>query len=204
MPFHNAETIIVSNIEYLSINENFPVPGQDNDTQVFRDNFDTIKNSLRIAKTEISTLETNTAGLQLSNVVDGSDFQGRTITNAVLRYNRNKLVEMGVRSVPTSIEYETGMYHRVRFDADTTLDFVGFPDENMDLTGVGHVFIEAYSSGGTQKITLDPSYGVKYKKSNWQWDGDYFIVNSSTNPLIFEAWRYNNQTVFISFKGQFE
>lgn len=193
----------MSKIEYLGINENFPVPGQDNDTQVFRDNFDSIKTGLRIAKEEITELETNTAGLMLTEVTDGSDFQGRAITNAVFRHNRNRLVEMGVRSVPTSIEYETGMYHRVRFDANTTMDFVGFPDENLDPMGVGHVFIEVYNSGDPHTITLDPSYGVKYKKSNWQWNGDFFVVSSATDPLVFEAWRYNNQTVFITFKGQF-
>ena len=37
---------MASTINYLGINENFPVAGQDNDTQVFRDNFDTIKQAL--------------------------------------------------------------------------------------------------------------------------------------------------------------
>jgi len=47
----------VSNINYLNIDENFPIAGQDNDTQVFRDNFDSIKQALRIAKEEIGVLE---------------------------------------------------------------------------------------------------------------------------------------------------
>ena len=55
----------MSNINYLSINENFPVPGQDNDTQVFRDNFDTIKQSLRIAGEEITDLEDNGARIHI-------------------------------------------------------------------------------------------------------------------------------------------
>ena len=32
----------MSDINYLNINENFPVAGEDNDTQVFRSNFNTI------------------------------------------------------------------------------------------------------------------------------------------------------------------
>ena len=53
----------MSNINYLSINENFPVAGADNDTQTFRDNFDTIKTSLNTAKTEITSLESTAARL---------------------------------------------------------------------------------------------------------------------------------------------
>ena len=85
---------MTSNINYLSINENFPVPGIDNDTQVFRDNFDTIKTSLRAAQTEITELQTNTAGLELSEFVEtnskGSDFNGNLIYNATLQHTGYK------------------------------------------------------------------------------------------------------------------
>ncbi len=47
-------TITTSSSINSNINDNFPVAGQDNDTQVFRDNFNTIKTSLASAKTEIN------------------------------------------------------------------------------------------------------------------------------------------------------
>ena len=52
---------MTSNINFAAINENFPVAGQDNDTQVFRDNFDTIKTNFSEAKTEITDLQDNAA-----------------------------------------------------------------------------------------------------------------------------------------------
>lgn len=61
-----------SNINYASINENFPVPGQDNDTQVFRDNFDTIKNSLSTAKTEVGDVLDNGARIDQDNDFNGN------------------------------------------------------------------------------------------------------------------------------------
>ena len=70
---------MASNINYLSINENFPVAGQDNDTQVFRDNFDTIKTSLRNAKDEIGSLQDNTAKVNSDN-----DFELKKIQRALL------------------------------------------------------------------------------------------------------------------------
>lgn len=50
----------MSNIDYASINENFPLAGVDNDTQVFRENFTKIKNNFEFAKTEIEALDTRT------------------------------------------------------------------------------------------------------------------------------------------------
>ena len=52
-------SIITSNID-----ENFPVPGQDNNSQGFRDNFNNIKIGLGQSKVEIEDLETNTKQIQ--------------------------------------------------------------------------------------------------------------------------------------------
>jgi hypothetical protein len=41
---------MASNINYVNVDESFPVAGQDNDSQGFRDNFATIKSSLASAK----------------------------------------------------------------------------------------------------------------------------------------------------------
>ena len=49
-----------SNIVSTTIDETFPVAGQDNNSQGFRDNFSVIKNSLASAKTEIENLENST------------------------------------------------------------------------------------------------------------------------------------------------
>lgn len=47
----------MSNITTTNINVNYPVPGQDNDSQGFRDNFFNLRAALNTAKTEITTLQ---------------------------------------------------------------------------------------------------------------------------------------------------
>ena len=47
----------MSNINTNGININYPVPGTNNSTQGFRDNFASIKNNLTSAKTEITDLQ---------------------------------------------------------------------------------------------------------------------------------------------------
>ena len=54
--------------QYISqINQSFPVPGEDNDSQVFRDNFKNISNALYSANSEIDDLQINSVKLTQEN-----------------------------------------------------------------------------------------------------------------------------------------
>ena len=69
---------MTSQIQYANIDATFPIAGQDNNSQGFRDNFTYIKDGLSIASTEITTLQNNglfvmdSAGLPLANNLLGS------------------------------------------------------------------------------------------------------------------------------------
>jgi hypothetical protein len=52
---------MASNINPNTINITYPIAGQDNDTQGFRDNFSSIKNNFSVALTEISALQANSS-----------------------------------------------------------------------------------------------------------------------------------------------
>lgn len=52
---------MASNINPVNINVTYPIPGQDNDTQGFRDNFSNIKNNFIVAGIEISALQESVA-----------------------------------------------------------------------------------------------------------------------------------------------
>lgn len=52
---------MASNINPTQINITYPIAGQDNDTQGFRDNFSSIQNNFNIAASEITALQTVTA-----------------------------------------------------------------------------------------------------------------------------------------------
>ena len=69
----------MSNIIYNTIDEDYPIAGQDNDSQGFRDNFSIIKIALTTAESEISALENSTAKLGEVN-----NFLGGTISNVIL------------------------------------------------------------------------------------------------------------------------
>jgi len=192
---------VASNINYLSINENFPVAGQDNDTQVFRDNFDTIKTNFRNAKDEITSLQDNTAKTNVDN-----DFELTEITRAVFRNNRTKKFDAGaVTASPTTIDYENGEYQIFRVGADINMDFLNFPGDPV-LTGetantVGKVRLEMYSDGSSRTVTFSTTGGTVIKK-----DSGFpspFTLTSSTDPVFVEVWRHNDSVIYLRYLGSF-
>ena len=188
-----------SNINYLSINENFPVAGQDNDTQVFRDNFDTIKTNFRYAQEEINDLQDNTAKLNEDN-----DFANKIIQRAVFQNNTERRVDAGaVTASPTTIDFENGSYQIFRVGANLTFDFLNFPTNiNPLLTpGVGKVTVELYGDGSTRTISFATSGGTVIKK-----DPSFpapFTVSSTENPIFIEIWQHESDKIFLRYLGQF-
>lgn len=67
----------MSSINPNNINILYPIAGQDNDTQGFRDNFRNIKNNLSTAATEITTLQNSVARSPQIK------YQGDIVTNPV-------------------------------------------------------------------------------------------------------------------------
>ena len=67
---------MASNISDTGISADFPIAGQDNDSQGFRDNFATTVSNFAAAKAEIEALQTNGAVKNADN-----NFLGNTINN---------------------------------------------------------------------------------------------------------------------------
>ena len=194
---------MTSNINYLSINENFPIAGEDNDTQTFRDNFDTIKTSLRAASEEITNIQSNTAGLQLVETENGSDFGSREISNAILRNTLIKSYGGGV--IPGSvslltIDYENGGYQKFQFAGNINIDFQNFPN-NASVGGVGKVTLELTADNVARTLTFISSGGTVFRRNATF--PTPFVVTSQTAPIIVEVWQRDSNNIFLNYLGQF-
>jgi hypothetical protein len=201
----------VSEVNYLGINENFPVPGEDNDTQVFRDNFDTIKQSLRIAKEEITDLQDNVARTDLDN-----DFNNKVIQRAVMLNNINKKFDANSTNDPgelpstITIDYENGNYQVWRFAKNTNIEFQNFPDDTSVVSGVGKVTLELYGDGTARTITFVTTGGTVLKRSlNWPTATNNITVEEQEgagglgNPIIIEIWRHKSDKIMLNYLGEF-
>lgn len=192
---------MTSNINYLSINENFPVAGEDNDTQTFRDNFDTIKVSLRAGQEEITALQENTAKTNLDN-----DFEDNEISRVVFRDVMDKRFDGGVITLPTTlltVDYENGGYQVFRFASNMNIDFQNLPENSAASgpIGCGRITLELYGDGSPQTLTFITSAGTTLRR-NSGFPGTV-SVSSATAPIIIEVWRHNATNIFMNYLGQF-
>ena len=206
----------MSDIDYLGINENFPVAGQDNDTQVFRDNFDTIKTSLRLAQEEITALEDATGGISATANAsgDGADFGGRVIENSVFTNTPDLFHNYGTPGNATQeIDYLNGQYQNLIVNQDTTFQFTNFPGDpsRSDIkTSAGKIVLELYSTDTTDRkisFTTNGSGATAIKKSGFPALGlpgshDMEVLDNS-DPVIIEIWRHSQENIYIRYIGQF-
>lgn len=195
----------MSNINYLSINENFPVPGQDNDTQVFRDNFDTIKQSLRIAGEEITDLQDNVARTDLD-----SDFNSKIIQNAVLLNTVDKKLDGGNYTNPVlTVDYENGNYQIFRLFQDTTIQFQNLPNDDVfEGRAVGKLTLEIYGDGTTRTVRFSTTGGTVFKASP-DFPNPLTVTSAEAgagagNPTIVEVWSHKNDRIFLNHLGRFD
>jgi len=190
---------LTSLINFAAINENFPVAGQDNDTQVFRDNFDTIKTNFSAAKTEITDLQDNAARTDEDN-----DFLYNVVGSLTLQdaYLRKKDYGAAIVAGTQDISFKQAMYHVVKFGANTSLTFSEFPTGAVDVTGLGQIgkaTLELYGDGSARTITFVTSGGTVIKKSPG-FPGSV-TVTSATDPVIIEVWQHSATVIFMNYLG---
>jgi hypothetical protein len=190
---------LTSLINFAAINENFPVAGQDNDTQVFRDNFDTIKTNFSAAKNEITDLQDNAARKDEDN-----DFLYNVVGSLTLQdaYLRKKDYGAAIVAGTQDISFKQAMYHIVKFGANTSLSFSEFPTGAVDVTGLGQIgkaTLELYGDGTARTITFTTSGGTVIKKSPGF--PVSVTVTSATDPVIIEVWRHSATVIFLNYLG---
>ncbi len=190
---------MTSNINFAAINENFPVAGQDNDTQVFRDNFDTIKTNFSEAKTEITDLQDNSARTDQDN-----DFLYNVVGSLTLQdaYLRKKDYGAAIVAGTQDISFKQAMYHIVKVGANTSLSFSEFPTGEVGVTGLGQIgkaTLELYGDGSARTITFTTSGGTVIKKSPG-FPGSV-TVTSTSDPVIIEVWRHSAGVIFLNYLG---
>jgi hypothetical protein len=190
---------VTSNINFAAINENFPVAGQDNDTQTFRDNFDTIKTNFSSAKTEITDLQDNSARTDQDN-----DFLYNVVGSLTLQdaYLRKKDYGAAIITGTQDVSFKQAMYHIIKFGTNCAIQFTEFPVAAVDVTGLGQMgkaTLELYGDGTSRTITFTLTGSTVLKKSAG-FPGS-LTVTSATNPVIIEVWQHSTDTIFLNYLG---
>lgn len=108
-----------------TIDADYPVAGQDNDSQGFRDNFSVIKDGLATAKAELTDLQTNSARLD-----DNNNFGGYLVDNATTnRLYGTVYTTTDVGSI--NVDLANGPYQEITVTGTATLIIAGWPTEDV-------------------------------------------------------------------------
>jgi len=122
---------MTSQINPNNINTAYPVPGQDNNTKGFRDNFTNIKNNFVDAKDEITDLQNK---VMLKQALDGTtldnNMSGSLVYNAVLRDISTSTAQLGSPvSGSVNVNYAAAPYQWLSTGGNIVLVFdpLSFP-----------------------------------------------------------------------------
>jgi len=114
---------MASSINPNNIDGAYPVAGQDNDSQGFRDNFTNIKTNFTSAKSEIEALQTSSVSLTAEN---DFNFTG-IISKAVMKNNADSVISLGTVGGAITLDVATGIIHTATLSASSNLSFTNWP-----------------------------------------------------------------------------
>jgi hypothetical protein len=171
----------------------FPVAGQDNNSQGFRDNFSYIKTGLATAASEITSLQTNTAKTNVDN-----DFNGVKIENAEVNMLYGSVLSSGNISSATNIDVRDGEYFSYTFTSNITLTFAHWPVSDR----FARVRVDIKCDGSARTVNFATTSGSVIADSGLNLP---FTTGTNTaKHYIFDAWTINGgNTVFVKYVGVF-
>lgn len=192
----------MSDINFSTIQTNYPVAGQDNNSQGFRDNFSAISTAFSVAKSEITALETR--AMLVADLAEGTNtvvnnLNGSSIVNGVTNRLYAIAIDNGNVTGTESIDLANGILQVCKLTANTVFTFINWPD-NLEY---GHVRVHLLSDGlGAWTPTFETENGGDIIfDTNFP---DPFIVPINEKHEVIEAWTYNGgSTVYVRFIGEF-
>lgn len=166
-----------SNINPNNIDGTYPVAGQDNNSQGFRDNFTNTKTNFQYAADEITDLQNNAIlKSALVGTVLNNDMLGSLIYNGVAADFGLTRVALNQTTGSININYAAGHFQTI----GPTTGSVSLAFSNFPAAGVtGIVFVQVTVANVAHTLTLPAAVSVNAQGIQG--------LNSSTNVITFAA-----------------
>ena len=174
---------MASNINANNIDGTYPIAGQDNDSQGFRDNFTNIKTNFTNAKTEIEDLQ--------SKVVLKSALTGTTLSNAggaailsdfKLQDMSETRVAKGTTSGTVTFDYTGGGYQTVTTSGSIVIAFSNFSASGS----LSRLRVEMTIANAAHTVTLPSSVTIGADTLQGIVPATKVITFDATGTYIFE------------------
>lgn len=165
---------MTSQINPNNIDGQYPVAGQPNNTQGFRDNFTNIKTNFQTAATEITDLENN--GI-FKAALTGTTLDNNMADNLIYAVKLNDVSYTYLQQTATAgaiaIDYSAAQYQLVAPTANVSLSFSNWPTAGDE----GVVYVDFYVTNTSYTVTLPAAVSV----------GTSGIQGYSANVITFGA-----------------
>jgi len=195
---------MASSIDTSTIDADYPVAGIDNDSQGFRDNFNSIKTNITTAGSEITALQANRARIDADNNHVGNEIQDAELLQVTEKFNNSSQT----LTADHEVDYRDAHVHQFNATAPAgnimTVSFVGWPTNRYAKLRV----IMSVSRGVSTNITLSPGNGTGLNDNNAAWVGGNNILThtgSIGQKIIVDVFTYDTgNNLFFNYIGSFD
>jgi hypothetical protein len=165
----------MSNINPYNIDGTYPVAGQDNDSQGFRDNFTNIRNNFSYAQSEIADLQgkaITTSALTGSSLTNNLSYN--VLQNAQLFSPSYTVLNQSTLTGAVILDYSQGSVQKVQTSGSITISFSGWPTTAQ----LGRLILWVNITSAAHTLTVPTTLlGLS----------DVPGVNTSTGVITFDA-----------------
>ena len=143
-----------------NIDGTYPIAGQDNDSQGFRDNFTNIKNNLTFAKTELDDLQSRvivTSQLPGGQAIETqNNLNNSLLIGAQLKKTTLTVKDLGTLSGAVDVSWADSSYQLLQTNGSVDLTFSGWPTSGF----YGSLILEISVANTAHTITLPAEVSV--------------------------------------------
>jgi hypothetical protein len=180
----------MSQINTNGINTNYPVPGENNSSQGFRDNFAQIRNGLNTAGTEITDLQNKVVlKAALNNAVLNNDMANTLISNASTRGWRGTTYNLGNALVGTVlVDVNRADVHYGTLTGNLTLQFGSWAPVNTESSVTVRLAVanaNAVISLPSEVVSSNNNFGVTIIE-NYKDISNVATITAPANVQILE------------------
>lgn len=171
---------MASNINPYNVDGTFPIAGQDNSSQGFRNNFTNIQNNFLFAQSEISDLQAKaitTSALKGSTLVN--DMAGTQIRRPQLTAWTQSLHDNGVIAGSVSLDFNVANFQKLTTGAAITLNFVNWPTSSGSTAGYGVMRVWIVVTSTAHTVTLPAAVNIAVS--------DIAGYSQTTSAITFDA-----------------
>jgi hypothetical protein len=208
----------MSNINPNNIDGSYPIAGQDNDSQGFRNNFTNILNNFAFAKSEIEDIQNKAI---FKNALSGStldnNFNGSQIANVAMKSVGQSLYDFGTTSGTIDINFYSSNFFKVITGGSISLSLTNWPDYYasvrvwITVTNVAHtvqfpvtVNVNATDVSGfgfnglANTITFENTGNYVFEISSYDGGSSYSLQDLSRNKSAVEGNLSVSSNVYLT------